>query len=1070
MGLTRAAINRPLAILMLILGLVLMGGVAYTKMRQDRFPAISFPFVSVNVTLTGASPSDVEDLLAKPLEDAVAGVAGVQQISSTSREGSASVNIQLVEGTDTNIATQDIERRLAAIRSRLPDDASAPTVRKADTAAFPVMNVALSGKRPLTELYDLGNDVVLPKLQSVNGVADVQLVGGLQREIQVKVDSARLRAYGLSLQQVSNALNRENVNVPGGRLTEGGSSVSVRTSGLYKTVDDIKSATIVSGPGLVRLQDVATVTDTYADQTRIQRLDGKDAVGFIITKQSDANGVQVSDDIRAILDRTKTSLPRDITLQVTNDTAIFTRRSLDAVLADLKLAVILTALVLLVFLHTWRPTAIVLLAIPTSLISTFLIMYFAGFSLNMFSLMALALSIGILVDDSIVVLENIERHVSLGEPARQAALAGRSEIGLAAIAITMVDVVVYLPVSFMTGNIGRLFREFGITMATATLFSLFISFTMTPMLASRFLKHQSEHSRSPLAVFGRYWEAGYNRLARVYRRILNRALSRLGRPLIVLAAALTLFAAFQMLALNLVGSEYVPQEDDSQFSVSLTTPPGTSLAGTDAVAREVESRLQKLPEVQTVFTSVGAGGGNTGNTRNSTLAVELKDKKERARSITQVLGDVRRWSGDFPGVQLRASVSNPLGGGGGSSLNLRLVGDDLDTLTNLAAKYEAIIRNTPGAVDVNNDSSQRDPELRAVVNRQRLSDLNVSASTVASALKTAVGGDVVTELKPDGTDQIDVRVLASDADRVSPNSLGAMPLLTDAGSVIRLDQVATLTQDSGPAEIQRSDRQRVISVSGNASGRPIGDLARDIRAATAAVQLPEGYRVTFGGQVQQQETAFATLLGTLVLSVVLVYMLMVALYESLLTPLAILFSIPVALVGAIVALYVSQNTFNIFSLIGCIMLMGLVGKNAILLVDYTNTLRQRGLGRHEALLEAGYVRLRPIAMTTSTIIFAMLPLALKLEAGGESRAPMAVVIIGGVISSTLLSLLLVPVMYTLLEDAKLQVGRLVGWRPAWRRRTPQAVPTDVVAPGHAAPASRHARVDTLPIQGGATDD
>jgi HAE1 family hydrophobic/amphiphilic exporter-1 len=688
----------------------------------------------------------------------------------------------------------------------------------------------------------------------------------------------------------------------------------------------------------------------------------------------------------------------------------------------------------------------------------------------MFSLMALALSIGILVDDSIVVLENIERHVSLGEPARQAALVGRSEIGLAAIAITMVDVVVYLPVSFMTGNIGRLFREFGITMATATLFSLFISFTMTPMLASRFLKHQSERSRSPLAVFGRYWEAGYNRLASVYRRILNRGLSRLGRPLVVLAAALTLFAAFQMLALNLVGSEYVPQEDYSQFSVSLTTPPGTSLAGTDAVAREVESRLQKLPEVQTVFTSVGAGGGNAGNTRNSNLAVELKDKKERARSITQVLGDVRRWSRDFPDVQMRASVSNPLGGGGGSSLNLRLVGDDLDTLTNLAAKYEAIIRDTPGAVDVNNDSSQRDPELRAVVNRQRLSDLNVSASTVASALKTAVGGDVVTELKPDGTDQIDVRVLASDADRVNPNSLGAMPLLTDAGSVIRLDQVATLTRDSGPAQIQRSDRQRVISISGNASGRPIGDLARDIRAETAAVQLPEGYRVTFGGQVQQQETAFATLLGTLVLSVVLVYMLMVALYESLLTPLAILFSIPVALVGAIVALYVSQNTFNIFSLIGCIMLMGLVGKNAILLVDYTNTLRQRGLGRHEALLEAGYVRLRPIAMTTSTIIFAMLPLALKLEAGGESRAPMAVVIIGGVISSTLLSLLLVPVMYTLLEDAKLQVGRLVGWRPAWRQRAPQAVPTDVVAPGHTAPASRHARVDTLPIQGGATDD
>ena len=1074
MGLTRAAINRPLAILMLILGLVLMGGLAYTQMRQDRFPAISAPFVSVNVSLTGASPSDVEDLLTKPLEDAVAGVAGIQQISSTSREGSASINIQFVEGTDTNTATLDIERRLAATRSQLPDDASSPTVRKADTAAFPVMNVALSGKRPLTELYDLGNDVILPKLQSVNGVADVQLVGGLKREIQVKVDSARLRAYGLSLQQVSNALERENVNVPGGRLTDGTSSVSVRTAGLYRTVDDLKNATIVSGPGLVRLQDVATVTDTYADRTQMQRFDGQDAVGFRITKQSDANGVQVSDDLRAMLDRTKSLLPRDVALQVTNDTAIFTRRSLDAVLGDLKLAVILTALVLLVFLHTWRPTAIVLLAIPTSLISTFLIMKYFGFSLNMFSLMALALSIGILVDDSIVVLENIERHVAQGEPARQAALIGRSEIGLAAIAITLVDVVVYLPVSFMTGNIGRLFREFGITIATATLFSLFISFTLTPMLASRFLKHQSATSRAPLAVFGRYWEAGYTRVASLYRRILQRSLGRLGRPLVVLVAALTLFAAFQMLALNLVGSEYVPQEDDGQFTVSITTPPGTSLAGTDTVTRVVEERLQKLPEVQRVFTSVGAGGGNS--TRNANLSVELKDKHDRKRSIFQVLSEVRSWSRDFPDVQMRGSISNPLGGGGGGggALSLRLLGEDLNTLTDLAGKYETIIRDTPGAVDVNNDASQRDPELRAVLNRQRLSDLGVSAETVANALRTAVGGVVVTELKPEGADQLDVRVLASDADRVNRSSLGAMPLISDGGSVIRLDQVASLTQDSGPAQIQRSDRQRVISISGNASGRPIGDIARDVRAATAAIPIPDGYRVAFGGQVQQQETAFATLLGALVLSVLLVYMLMVALYESLLTPLAILFSIPVALVGAIVALYVSQNTFNIFSLIGCIMLMGLVGKNAILLIDYANTLRERGLGRNEALLEAGYIRLRPIAMTTATIIFAMLPLAMKLEAGGESRAPMAVVIIGGVISSTLLSLLLVPVMYTLLDDAKSQVGRLIGWqpawRPSWRRQAPQPVPAGGVAAGHAASASRPARVETLPIQGGATDD
>jgi HAE1 family hydrophobic/amphiphilic exporter-1 len=1066
MGLTRVAITRPLAILMLIIGMILMGSVAYTKLKQDRFPAISFPFVSVSVSYPGASPTDMEELVTKPIEDAVAGVAGVSQIGSNSREGQSSVNIQFVEGSDTNAAAIDIERRLAAIRNRLPADAQAPTVRKADSTAFPVMNVALSGKRSLAELYQLATDILEPRLQAVSGVADVQVNGGLQREIQVKVDSARLRAYGISLDQVNRALVRENVSVPGGRLTEGDSSRSVRTVGLYRTVDDLKRAPITAGQrGVIYLQDVATVTDTVAERTRLQRLDGEDAVGFTITKQSDANGVQVSADIRAALERAKSLLPRDVAIHITSDQANFTRRSLDAVTTDLKLAVIITGVVLLAFLHTWRPTGIVLLSIPTSLISTFLIMYFSGFSLNMFSLMALALCIGILVDDSIVVLENIERHLKMGEPPKVAALNGRSEIGLAAIAITLVDVVVFLPVSFMSGNIGRLFREFGVTIAAATLFSLFASFTLAPMLASRFLKPHSEQARGPLAAFGRVWEAGYERLARVYRVVLGLSLRRAGRPAVVLLAAATLFVAFQMLQQNVVGSEYAPQEDDGLFQINISTPPGTSLAGTDKVVRGVEERLRQLPEVKTIFTSVGGGGFGGGSTRSGSISVELVDKHDRQRSIFQVLGDVRRWARDFPEARVRASVANPLGGGGGgNALNVRILGEDLNTLLELAKRYEDVIRQTPGAVDVNNDAADRDPEIRAVVDRQRLSDLSVSATTVATALRTAVGGTVVTQLKPEGSEQVDIRLIAADADRVNASTLGAIPLLSDAGNVVRLDQVAAVRLDTGPAEIQRSDRQRVISVTGNASGRPIGDLARDIRAATAAIPLPDGYRITYGGQVQQQETAFATLLSTLVLSVVLIYMLMVALYESFLTPLAILFSVPVALVGAIVGLWVTGNTFNIFSLIGCIMLMGLVGKNAILLVDYTNTLRARGLGRREAILEAGYTRLRPILMTTATVVFAMLPLALKLEAGGESRAPMAVVIIGGVLSSTVLSLVLVPVMYTLLEDGKSLVIRGLAWRPR-RRGTFAPQPVPVHGRQHAT-----AFAETRPIQGGATDD
>jgi len=445
--------------------------------------------------------------------------------------------------------------------------------------------------------------------------------------------------------------------------------------------------------------------------------------------------------------------------------------------------------------------------------------------------------------------------------------------------------------------------------------------------------------------------------------------------------------------------------------------------------------------------------------------VELVEKKERSRSIFQVLTEIRRWSRDFPDVQIRTNVSNPLVGAGGAALNMRIQGTDINKLTEIANQYEKIIRDVPGAVDINNDAALRDPEIRAVVDRQRLADLNVSATTAAGAMKTAVGGTVVTQMRPDGEDQVDVRVMASDADRVNALALGALTIPSGSGQQGRVDQVATLKLDSSPAEIRRADRQLLIGITGSAQGRPIGDLARDIRAAAAsAIQLPEGYQVTYVGQILQQETAFTTLLSTLVLSVVLIYMLMVALYESFLTPLAILFAVPVSMVGAILALYVSQNTFNIFSLIGCIMLMGLVGKNAILLVDYTNTLRQRGLARLEALLEAGHTRLRPILMTTCTIIFAMLPLALKLEAGGESRAPMAVVVIGGVISSTLLSLVLVPVMYTLLEDGKAVVSRGLAWRPS---RRAVARPAEAPAPA-AAPAGSFG--ETRPVRGAAIDE
>jgi len=1060
MGLTRLAITRPLAILMLIVGMVLMGSVAYSRMKIDRFPAISFPAVFVSIPYPGAAPTDVEELVARPIENAISGLPGIETITSTSSEGSVNFNIRFVEGTDTSQAALDVERRLAAIRARLPEDVGTASVTKADITQLPVMNIAMSGRRSLAELFELGNDTILPRLQSVDGVADVTLSGGLQREIQVKVDSQRLRGYGVSLQTVQNALTRENISTPSGRLTEGTTSQSIRAVGLLRSLDDVRNLVIQTNPRVVRLQDVATVIDTFREQTRLQRYNGQDAVGFVVTKQADANSVQVADNVKNTLAQIERTLPPDVGMTITSDTSIFTRRSLSAVTNDLGIAVILTGVVLLLFLHTWRNTLIVLLAIPTSLVSTFLVMYFFGFSLNIISLMALALTIGILVDDSIVVLENITRHLELGEVPREAALRGRSEIGLAAMAITLVDVIVFLPVSFMSGNIGRLFQEFGITIATATLFSLFISFTLTPMLASRWLSEGHAAARGPLARFGRVWDRGYDRLARGYRGLLGMSLRV--RWLVVAIGAASLWGSLLMLQYNIIGSEYAPPEDDGVFTVNVSMPPGTSLQGTDAVVRRVEQLLSGVPEVEGLFTSVGGGGGFGGggsNTRSGNIAVQLVDKRHRDRSVFQILVDVRRGFRQIPDAQIRANVSSPLAGGGGGGINIRLLGDDLDKLTEIATRVEEAVRQTPGTVDVQNNAQQRDPEIRAQVDRERLADLRVSANTVATVMRTTIDGTVVTQLRPDGANQVDIRVLAADSERTTPSALGAIPLLGEGGSVVRLDQVATLIRDSGPARVQRTDRQRVIEVTGNVAGRSLGDVTRDVRAATNQIPLPEGYRLVYAGQVQQQEQAFLTLLQALSLSVVLIYMLMVALFESWLTPFAIMFSLPVALVGAFSGLYLTGNTFNIFSMIGMIMLMGLVGKNAILLVDFTDTLRRRGLARNAALLEAAYTRLRPIVMTTCTVVFAMLPLALKLEEGGESRAPMAVVIIGGVISSTLLTLVLVPAVYTILDDAKEAVLKA-------RRRLTRKAP----APTPAVPvAASRVMASPPPARGGAED-
>ena len=1021
MKLTRIAVERPLTMLMLILALVILGLNGYGLLQVDRYPSVNLPFVAVITVYPGASPEDIEDTVVEPMEDAVAGISGVDYIESIAREGVAITQIAFLENVDANRAASDVERQVATVKAQLPADAGEPSIIKADLDALPIMNITVSGPQSLDELYRVTEDIVKPRLLAVPGVAAVSVTGGLEREVQIEVDPLRMAAYKISLSQVKMALQSENVNVPAGAVTEGRQRTTIRSVGRFSSVDDIRDLVVSYAPRRVTVKDIATVTETTRDVEEVLRLNGQDTVGLTITKQSDANTIATSDSVREAMAELNAALPEGMELTVINDDSEFTRASVHAVQTDLMLAVLITAGVLLLFLHTLRSTFIVLLAVPTSLISTFLVMYALGFSLNMLTLLALALTIGILVDDSIVVLENIFRHLGLGEPPREAAINGRSEIGLAAMAITFADVVVYLPVAFMSGIIGQFFREYGITIATATLFSLFVSFTLTPMLASRWFK--GVHQR-PGGLWGRFvdlWERGYEGLADVYAGVLDWGLRH--RPVVILIALLALVGAFAFIPLRLLGTEFMPSEDDNVFTANLRMPAGTSLQATNQAARQLEDIIAPFPEVDKILTQVGSRGasffGSMGPNA-AQLTVKLVDKRERVRSVFEIVDEVRAQAQAISGANIQYSTSTFMGGGMGSDLEVQVSGADVDTLIALSQEVEQVILGVPGVVDVRNLQAERSPEVQAALDRGRMRDLGISAAEVGLSLRTAVSGDRVSTLKQEGRAELDITLIANRQTRNRTSELERLPLkFTASGAPITLGQIARVEQAQAPGEIHRYNRQRSLTLTGSVVGRPVGDVADDIdRAVAEQLTLPAGYSVQQLGQTEQQRESFAALTKALLLSVVLIYMLMVALYESWMQPLAIMFSLPVSMVGAFLGLFLTGNTLNIFSMLGIIMLMGLVTKNAILLVDFTDILRERGVPRHQALVEAGRLRLRPILMTTAAMVFAMVPFVLKLEAGAESRAPLAAAVMGGLISSTLLTLVLVPVVYTYLDSVE----------------------------------------------------
>jgi hydrophobic/amphiphilic exporter-1 (mainly G- bacteria), HAE1 family len=1037
MKVTEIAIKRPAFLTMIFVALAVLGIFGYSRMGVDLLPRMEWPIVSVVTIYPGAGPEEIESLISKPLEEAVSAVEKLDNVRSYSYEGYSVVLAQFSFSADVSEVTNEVQRKIEQARYQLPVDAKPPRVAKSDLNAFPILRVSLTGEMPATELYQFTLDRIKPELEQVDGVSAVTLVGGVQREIRIEVDNDRLYSYGLSILQVSEALARENLDFPMGRVVEKNNEFIVRLDGKFKSLQALAAMVVSARPGkTVYLRDIAEVRDSFKEDYTISRLNEQTSISLIIQKSSDANSVATCDRLQLRMDKLQQEYQGRIRFTVAQDITEFTRHSLQEVRRDLFLAILMVAAVLFLFLHSFRNSLIVLLSIPTSLISTFFFMYLFGYTLNLLSLMALALVIGILVDDSIVVLENIHRHLSQGEAPMEAAINGRAEIGFAAVAITLVDVVVFLPISLVGGMVGNIFSEFGITIVCATLFSLFVSFTLTPMLASRWMRVSDAAGGALLHKVVRALDQWQERLSNRYETILAWALDH--RRTIVAVSSVLLLASLSLAPLGLIGSEFFTEADRGEFSINLDMPLGTSLERTDEAVRQVERIVAAHPQVVRYLSTTGKQQTQWKNAEQSNVGqvqIKLKDRRLRGQTTKQIMVELQNKLAEIPGLKTNCATISMWGSANMMPLQIEIYGPDLDQVVAFSQVVTEIMKNSKGATDVTSSWEEGKPEIKIEVDREKAAQMGLTLAEIGMAVRTAVEGEVATKYQEANT-EYDARVVLAKKDRATAGAVGRITLLNHYGQPVQLSQVTRIHSGRGPSEIQRKDRERLVTVGANLSGETsLGQLTTAVEQAINRHGIPRDITVFYGGDAENMRDMVSDMSIAMSMAILFVYMIMVSLFESYIHPFTIMFSLPLALVGALGSLALTGLTLNMISLIGIIMLMGLVTKNAILLVDYTNTLRERGMTMRAALLLAGKTRLRPIIMTTATMVFGMMPLALALGAGAEMRQGMAVVVISGLVSSTLLTLVLVPVIYTYMEAWRHWAPAL--WkRPAWTQRLP----------------------------------
>jgi HAE1 family hydrophobic/amphiphilic exporter-1 len=1018
MTLTELSIKRPSFVIVIFSALALLALFGYSMLKYELLPDISIPWIVVSTVYPGASPNEVENSVTKPIEDALSGTEKVERIISASYEGVSVISIEFNKSANIESSLQEAQRRVNQISLNLPKNVRTPVFQKISLSETPVLQVGATSKLPSREFYQLIIDQIKPALARVEGVGLINLTGGEEREIKINLDAAKLEAYNISIASIAYAVNSSNLDFPTGKIQGESRQFVVRVAGKFSSLEELRNLVIGSSRegGKIRLKDVAEVEDGIAEIQTINRINGIPSIGIAILKQADGNSVLVSKLVRNELKNLEQQYSNiDLKFDIAQDQSIFTLEAAKDVQKDLLLAILLVAIVMFLFLHSVRNSLIVMIAIPTSLTSAFVVMWAFNFSLNLMTLLALSLVIGILVDDSIVVLENIYHHLETGEEKRTAALRGRNEIGFAAVSITFVDVVVFVPLSLVAGLVGDIMREFAIVITVSTLTSLFVSFTVTPLLASRFSKLETVSVKGFFGKIAMGFEKIFKSIARSYLILLKWSMNN---PKKVLGVATILFvAAVALPAIGVIGGEFMKQSDQGEFAIEIQLPPGSTLDNTNRVSRQIERSIAGLPEVKKILANVGKGPRNQILNNESELVVTLIPKNERNKSTDEVIQGIKEITRMIPGTRVFVYQLDVTGQTGEAPIQVFITGTNSDSILATSERVASTLRKTKSVTDIKFSSEKGNPETRIDINRQKMAELGLTVMDIGTTLQVALTGNDDSKYR-EGAYEYPIRIAVDRFDRTNISDVSGLTFTNAIGKQIQLEQFADVYQTTGPTKLERQNRNpsAIVSAFTDASiplGTVVAEFDKNFNNNVAG-----GTKISYEGDEKMRSEGMDSLMLALIAAITFVYFIMVLLFDSFIYPFIVLFSIPLALIGALIALALSGNALSIFSMLGIIMMIGLVAKNAILLVDRTNEQRTAGLSLNDALIESGNSRIRPIFMTTLTMVFGMLPIATATGAGSEWKNGLAWALIGGLTSSMFLTLIVVPVVYLKLEKLK----------------------------------------------------